>query len=162
YAGDTSAHGGDDSAADLALCSELAYWTQDPDQIERLWLGSPLGQRAKTQGRADYRRRTVGRALQNKRPAPAPADPPPPQPPNPPAPAPAPADPAAALAPMAALLADTIDTFRRHLHLPDPRPLLVLLGALAANHLEGDPVWLLLVGPPSGGKTRLLESLFPL
>jgi len=34
-----------------------------------------------------------------------------------------------------------------------------VLGAVAANHLNGIPVWLLLVAPPSSGKTELLESL---
>lgn len=51
------------------------------------------------------------------------------------------------------------ETFRRWLHLPDLGPLYALLGAVAANRLEGDPVWLLLVGPPGGGKTELLNTL---
>jgi DNA-binding MarR family transcriptional regulator len=52
-----------------------------------------------------------------------------------------------------------IGTFRRWLHLPDPGPLLAVLGAVAANLLDGDPVWLLLVGPPGGGKSEILQSL---
>lgn len=58
-------------------------------------------------------------------------------------------------APLDWLLAE----FRKHLHLPDPGPLYVLLGAVASNLMEGDQVWLMYVGPPSSGKTVLLESI---
>jgi hypothetical protein len=51
-----------------------------------------------------------------------------------------------------------VTTFRRHLHLPDPGAVLVTLAAIAANRAEGDPVWLLLVGPPGGGKTEVLGA----
>lgn len=61
YNGDTSAHGGDDSAADLALLSLLAFWTQDPDQLDRLFRRSGL-YRAKWE-RADYRQPTIAKAL---------------------------------------------------------------------------------------------------
>ena len=56
-------HGGDDSAADLALISILAFYTQDPAQLERLVSISALGQRAKWRRRDDYRRRTITKAL---------------------------------------------------------------------------------------------------
>jgi hypothetical protein len=49
-----------------------------------------------------------------------------------------------------------IATFRRWLHLPDPGPLYVVLATVVANKMTGDPVWLLLVGPSSSGKTELL------
>ena len=43
WAGDTSGHGGDESAADLALCNMLAFWTQgNPDTIDRLFRQSGL------------------------------------------------------------------------------------------------------------------------
>ena len=43
YDGDTTAHHGDDSAADLALCRALAFWTgPDPNQIDRLFRASRL------------------------------------------------------------------------------------------------------------------------
>jgi hypothetical protein len=45
------------------------------------------------------------------------------------------------------------------LHLPDPSVLYTLMGAVAANLIEGPPVWLMLVGPPSCGKSELLNSL---
>ena len=54
-------HGGDDSAADLALISLMAPYTQDPDQLDRLQRGSAL-MRDKW-NRDDYRRRTIKKAL---------------------------------------------------------------------------------------------------
>ncbi len=58
-----------------------------------------------------------------------------------------------------AALEDSVGVARRHLHLPDAGSLLVTLATVAANRAEGDPVWLLLVGPPGGGKTEVLGSL---
>jgi hypothetical protein len=68
--------------------------------------------------------------------------PPPPQPPPP-----------------VSALADVVAVFRKWLALEDGRPVAAALGAVAANLLEGDPVWLGLVGPPSSAKTELLNSL---
>lgn len=43
WAGSTEAYGGDDSAADMALCSMLAFWTRkNPDQMDRLFRISGL------------------------------------------------------------------------------------------------------------------------
>ena len=53
---------------------------------------------------------------------------------------------------------ELIERFRRWLYLPDPAPLIMTLAAYVANRLPGDPVWLLLVGPPSSGKTELLNA----
>ena len=49
--------------------------------------------------------------------------------------------------------------FQTWLHLPDTGSLDVVLGAIAANRLDGDPVWLLLVGPPGGGKSEILNAV---
>ncbi|HEX6762893.1 MAG TPA: hypothetical protein VF094_08845 [Gaiellaceae bacterium] len=56
-------------------------------------------------------------------------------------------------------LEKTVRAFQRWLHLPDHGALLAVLATVAANRLEGDPVWLVLVGPPGGGKSELLGSL---
>ncbi len=52
-----------------------------------------------------------------------------------------------------------VATFRRWLHMPDPGALYVTLATVAANRAAGDPVWLLIVGPPGGGKTEILNSI---
>lgn len=63
WAGDTSAHGGDHSAADLALCDHLMFWTgNDHARADRLFRQSGL-YRGKWE-RADYRERTLGAAMQ--------------------------------------------------------------------------------------------------
>lgn len=56
-------------------------------------------------------------------------------------------------------IADVRASFREWLYLPDTGALDAVLGAVAANRLEGDPVWLLLVGPPGGGKSEILNSI---
>jgi NrS-1 polymerase HBD domain/AAA domain len=67
YDGDTSSHGGDDSAADLALCSALAFWTGPyPDRIDQLFRGSGLYREKWDSRRGDstYGRQTIEKALQ--------------------------------------------------------------------------------------------------
>ena len=59
--GSTTGHKGH-SEADMALCTHLAWWTKDPAQIERLFGASGLN-RDKWADRADYRNRTIDRAL---------------------------------------------------------------------------------------------------
>ncbi len=49
--------------------------------------------------------------------------------------------------------------FQDFMHFPDPAPLYATMGAVAANMLPGNPVWLMLIGAPSTGKTQLLETL---
>jgi putative DNA primase/helicase len=53
------------SEADLALCSMLAFWTQDAEQIDRLVCGSELF-RDKWE-RADYRNATIAQAISQVR-----------------------------------------------------------------------------------------------
>lgn len=64
-AGDTSEHGGDDSRADLALASHIAFWTQDRSQIERIMRSSGLA-RDKWNKHASYLSRTIDRALSSR------------------------------------------------------------------------------------------------
>lgn len=54
---------------------------------------------------------------------------------------------------------ETIAAFRKWLLLSDATPLLALLGAVAANYLPGDPVWLGVVAPGSSAKTEMLNSV---
>jgi len=64
--GDVHAHhGGDDSAADLALLGMLVFYAQDEAQLERIFSSSALGRRAKWRDRPDYRRLTIARALRD-------------------------------------------------------------------------------------------------
>jgi hypothetical protein len=68
-AGDTSGYGGDVSRADLALVSYMAFYTQDPDQLDRLYRRSPL-MRPKwdeRRGTRTYGRRTIDKALEGVR-----------------------------------------------------------------------------------------------
>src|SRR5215210_7987445 len=62
--GVTTAHGGDDSRADLGLLGLMAFYTPEAAQLERLFSASALGRRAKWRDRPDYRRRTIARALE--------------------------------------------------------------------------------------------------
>lgn len=56
-------------------------------------------------------------------------------------------------------LETVVATFRRWLHIPDPGALYAMLAAVVANRLPGDPIWVLFVGPPGGGKSEMLASL---
>jgi hypothetical protein len=60
---------------------------------------------------------------------------------------------------MSDALTECVATFQRWQHMPDPSPLYVVLATVAANQAPGDPVWLLLVGPPGSAKTELLAPL---
>lgn len=60
-------------------------------------------------------------------------------------------------------LDECVATFRRWMHLPDPGALLITLATVAANRAPGgEPTWLLIIGPPGGGKTETLAPLFGL
>jgi hypothetical protein len=52
-----------------------------------------------------------------------------------------------------------ITVFEKWLILKDYTPIYAMLGAIAANLLPGDPVWLGLIAPPSSAKTELLSSI---
>lgn len=67
YGGDLTGFKGI-SEAELTLCNFLALLGCTWEQAERIWLASPLGQRQKTQRRADYRRMTLDKAFVTKPP----------------------------------------------------------------------------------------------
>jgi hypothetical protein len=152
WAGDTSAYGGDDSAADLALLSLLAFWTQDADQLDRLFRRSGLYR--EKWDRSDYRLRTINKALQREEVyeprgatihtpgrdgSSSKAD--------------------AGTTTPTSTIADVTAAFQRWLHLPDPGALHVTLGTVAANRMDSDPLWLLIVGSSSGGKTENINAI---
>jgi putative DNA primase/helicase len=65
WSGDTSDYAGDDSRADLALCSLLAFWTDgDTERMDHLFRQSGL-MRDKW-NRHDYRERTFNRVLEGR------------------------------------------------------------------------------------------------
>jgi putative DNA primase/helicase len=65
WRGDTSDYAGDDSRADLALCSLLAFWTDgDTERMDHLFRQSGL-MREKWK-RHDYRERTFNRVLEGR------------------------------------------------------------------------------------------------
>jgi hypothetical protein len=53
-------------------------------------------------------------------------------------------------------------TFQRWLHQPDTGALDIVLATVAANRMDGDPVWTLLVAPPGEGKSEILTALYGL
>jgi hypothetical protein len=62
FDGDLSAHSNDHSAADLALCNHLAFWTgKDADRMNRIFKTSGLYR--KKWDRADYSKNTISRAI---------------------------------------------------------------------------------------------------
>ena len=57
-------------------------------------------------------------------------------------------------------LAEAVATFRKWLHLPDIDPLLAIAAAAVANRTDdATPVWLIILGPPSSGKTEQIIGL---
>ncbi len=56
-------------------------------------------------------------------------------------------------------LADVDRVFQKTLHMPDLGALHVVLATVAANRMAGEPVWLLVIGPPSSAKTETVETL---
>ena len=87
--------------------------------------------------------------------------PPPPAPPPPPhssSPGTGPA-PAAGPGPSRSSIEDTLKIFREWLLLDNDTPVLAMLGAVAANKLSGDAIWLGIIAPPSSAKTEMLITL---
>ena len=52
-----------------------------------------------------------------------------------------------------------LQLYRKWLYLPDPEVLDVVFGVALANRLDGEPLWVFIVGPPSCGKSEILMSL---
>lgn len=58
-----------------------------------------------------------------------------------------------------AALGALLDSLREWQHLPDPTHIVAALAAAATRHGDGEPCWLLLVAPPSSGKTEAVRVL---
>src|SRR5262245_57730962 len=95
--------------------------------------------------------------FQTPQPQPGPASPPPP-PPQSPGPQPAAAQPPGPQ-PATTSIEDTLKVFREWLLLDNDVPVLAMLGAVAANMLSGDAIWLGIIAPPSSAKTEMLITL---
>lgn len=54
-----------------------------------------------------------------------------------------------------------VEDFRRHIHVDEDyvKGMLFSFAVVLSNKLGGEPLWLMLVGPPGSGKTLLLQSL---
>lgn len=65
FEGDYATDYGDEgrSEGDQALVDIVAFYTQNREQIERIWMNCPLGQREKVQKRKDYRTWTINKAF---------------------------------------------------------------------------------------------------
>lgn len=151
----------DDSRADMALVSKLAFWTgPNPDRIERLARQSALARPKWDTSRrgTSYIRYTIDNVLRTKtdfyKPKKVVGDD---DDGGLRAMLEAQAEPELAAEPMT--LAEVLNVFRKWLHLPDTGLVEVTAGAVAANLMVGDPVWLLAVSGPSSGKTEILQSI---
>lgn len=56
-------------------------------------------------------------------------------------------------------LQNVVNTVNKWLFLSDTHVIKVLLGTVVANLLQGDPVWLFIIAPPSSAKTELIRAL---
>ena len=61
--------------------------------------------------------------------------------------------------PTGATLEDVHRVFREHMHLQDTDAVDLTLAVCASKMIEGDPVWMFLVGPPGSGKTMTMSGL---
>jgi putative DNA primase/helicase len=61
--GDLSSWDGNHSKADWYLAGRIGFYTQDAEQVERIFNGSALARRAKWAERPDYRERTINTML---------------------------------------------------------------------------------------------------
>lgn len=56
---------------------------------------------------------------------------------------------------------EVVEEYQKHIYLPEDMQIGLLLqfAVIFSNSLEGDPLWLFIVGPPGSGKTMMLQSL---
>ena len=56
-------------------------------------------------------------------------------------------------------LQEVEEVFKKHLLLEDINIIKVVLATVFANKVKGDPLWLLIIAPPSSAKTEIISSL---
>lgn len=61
--------------------------------------------------------------------------------------------------PYSPALSGVIEVARQGMHLPDPTAMVVGMATVAANRGPGDPVWTMVIGRSSGGKTEQIKPL---
>lgn len=59
----------------------------------------------------------------------------------------------------AALLADFLEQLQKYVHLSDHGHVIFALAVAVSSDLDGEPLWGMLVGPPSGGKSEAVKAL---
>lgn len=59
----------------------------------------------------------------------------------------------------AALLADFLEQLQKYVHLTDHGHIVFSLAVAVSSELDGEPLWGMLVGPPSGGKSEAVKAL---
>jgi hypothetical protein len=124
-----------------AIDAVLKYGVPDDATEAAQWLCRQIGVEPAAMG--------WGKAPKRERGAPRPKELPPPEPETP------------AYKGPPLTVAQVVRAFRRWLYMgrDGDMPLLAMLGTIAANRLQGKPVWLALVGPPSTSKTELLDAV---
>jgi NrS-1 polymerase HBD domain len=158
--GDISDYSGDHSAADQGLCRLIAFRTQEPEQIDRIFRLSALS-RQKWESREDYRDQTIAKAITHVRDRYQGASAESNGQPEGEGRTPEDGDDQESKSPLT--LVEVVAAFRHWLHMPHLiGALYVLLGTYAANRMSGDPLWLMLVGGSGWGKTELLMSIMRL
>lgn len=60
---------------------------------------------------------------------------------------------------VSARLEAVVGAYEEWMHVEDTEPLYATLGGAAARNLPGDPIWLILIGAPSSGKTETVLAL---
>jgi hypothetical protein len=147
WQGDYPSH----SEADLALCSLLTFYSQDEGKVDRLFQSSGLY--SEKWERVEYARATIAKAMERTEfyTPPEPEQPPAEDWASTPRQDHEPDD--------KPDLPRVVKVFQSWLKMDDPGALYLNLAAVVANWLSGDPVWIMTVHIPGGGKTEILNSL---
>ena len=61
--------------------------------------------------------------------------------------------------PITTLRQEFLDQLRTYVHLTEDGHIMFALAVSVSSELDGDPLWGMIVGPPSGGKTEAIKSL---